>query len=93
MSLIDEKVALAKIRMNNADEPKVLFNQIKVVEVRCDTKTKNISELDKMAVVLSQAPASYMSVITAETRMRRGLGIDIAMQDLQEVIDEHHRLL
>jgi len=93
MSLVDEKVALNKIRMSSNEEPKQLFERIKAVEVQYNTKTKKISEPDKIAVVLSQAPSMYKSVITAEQRLKRGLGIDVTMQDLREVMDEHYRLI
>jgi len=70
MSLVDEKVALNKIRMSSSDEPSVLFDQITAVEVRYNTKTKKISEAEKIAVVLSQAPKMYQSVLTSEQRIK-----------------------
>ena len=93
MSLVDEKVALNKIRMSSNEEPKQLFKRIKAVEVRYNAKTKKLSEANKIAVVLSQAPAICKSVITAEQRLKCGLGIDSTMQDLREVMNEHYRLI
>ena len=93
MSLVDEKVALNKIRMSSTDEPKLLFDQIKAVEVQYNTKTKKIAEADKIAVVLSQAPKIYQSVITSEQRMKRALNIDVTLSDLKEVMEQHYRLL
>ena len=55
MSLVDEKIALNKIRMGQNEDPKKLFEKIKAVETRFNTKTKKISEAKKIAVVLSQA--------------------------------------
>jgi len=55
MSLVDEKISLNKIRMGQNEDPKKLFEKIKAVETRFNTKTKKISEAKKIAVVLSQA--------------------------------------
>lgn len=66
MSLVDEKVELAKIRMSSDEEPKKLFDRIIAVETRFNTKTRQIAEAEKIAVVLSQAPKQYQGVLTSE---------------------------
>jgi len=93
MSLVDEKVELAKIRMSPNEEPKKLFDRIIAVETRFNTKTRQIGEAEKIAVVLSQAPKQYQGVLTSEQCLRRGLGLDVTMKDLREVMDQHYRLL
>ena len=66
MSLVDKKVELNKIKMKATDDPKVLFDQITAVETRFQTKTHQIKEEDKIAIILSQAPMKYKTVLTNE---------------------------
>jgi len=93
MSLVDEKMALNKIRMGENEHPTKLFDRIKAVETRFNTKTNKIKEEELIAVVLSQAPKAYRAVLTSEQRMRKNLGIDVKVKDLKEVMVEHFKLL
>ena len=93
MSLVDEKIALHKIRMGQNKDPAKLFNRIVAVETRFNTKTKKIKEEELIAVVLSQAPKTYQAVLTAEQRMRKQLGVTVTVNDLKEVMKEHFKLL
>ena len=52
--------------MGQNEDPKKLFEKIKAVETRFNTKTKKISEAEKIAVVLSQAPLKYQAILTSE---------------------------
>ena len=53
MSLVDENFELNKTKMNFKDDPKVLFDQIALVEARDNTKTRKIREKEKITVILS----------------------------------------
>ena len=59
ISLVDKKVALNKMCMNSNEDPKKLFERIKAVKVRCNTKIKKISKADKITIVLSQVLKTY----------------------------------
>ena len=56
--------------MKKNEDSKKLFEQIKEVETRCNTKIRKIKEEDKMAVVLSEAPVAYQAVLTAEQQVK-----------------------
>ena len=56
MSLVDDKMALNKIRMGENENPTTLFDRVKAVETRFNSKTNKIKEEELIAVVLSQAP-------------------------------------
>jgi len=90
MALVDERIALNKISMKKKEDPKKLFERIKEVETRYNTKTRKIKEEDKMAVVLSEAPAAYQAVLTAEQRAK---GTALTMDDLQEAMGQHYRMI
>ena len=87
MSLVDEKIALNKIRMGQNEDPKKLFEKIKAVETRFNTKTKKISEAEKIAVVLSQAPLKYQAILTSEQQLHKSLGTEVKLSHLQEVMN------
>ena len=53
MSLVDKRIELNKIKIGKNEHPKKLFNCIKAVETRFNTKTKKIKEKYKMVVVIS----------------------------------------
>jgi len=93
MSLVNEKMALNDISMKKNQDSKSLFEQIKAVETRFNTKTRKISEADKIAIVLSKALKAYQSMLTIESRIQKVQGIDVTLKDLQEAIAEHYCLI
>ena len=68
MAMVDERIALNEIKMKKNEDPSKLFERIKAVETKYNTKTRKISEADKIAVVISQALRAYRSILTAEQR-------------------------
>ena len=48
MYLADERMALNGLNVKNHEDPKQFFECIKAVETRFNTKTKKITEADKM---------------------------------------------
>lgn len=53
MCLADERMALSAVTMRDNEDPKKLFERLKVVEVRYNMPTHKTKEEDKMAVILS----------------------------------------
>ena len=63
------------------------------VENRFNTATSKIKQEELIAVVLSQAPKEYRAVLTSEQRMKKGLGHDVTLDNLKEIMQEHYKLL
>ena len=91
--MVDEKIELNKIHMSPSENPKCLFDKIKSVETRFNTKMYKTKEEEKIAVVLSQAPLQCKSTLTNEQRIKKSLGFDVTMKDLREAMNQHFRLL
>ena len=53
MSLADKKMALNKIHMGKNENPTTLFNRIKALETRFNSKTNKINEEELITIVLS----------------------------------------
>ena len=81
-SLAHERMALNYANMKNHEESKRLFERIKAVETRFNTKTNKMTEADKIAVVLSQSPVAFQSVLTNESRTMKGQNKVLTMKDL-----------
>ena len=64
MSLVDDWIALNYTSLKNHEDPKRLFEQIKELETSFNTKINKIIEVEKMGVVLSQAPVACHSALT-----------------------------
>ena len=92
MSLVDEKIALNKIRLSAKENPTKLFDRIKAVETRFNTKTTKTKEECLISVALSQAPTVCHGVLASEQRMRKELGVSVEIKDLKEVTIEHHKI-
>ena len=66
MSLVGENIALNKIRMGQNEDLVKLFDRIRAVETRFNTKSKKIKEDELIAVVLSQVPNACQAVLMSE---------------------------
>ena len=86
MSLVDEKVELAKIRMKPKDDPKVLFDQITVIEATFQRKTHKIKEEEKIAAIMSQAPMKCKTLLASEQRMKADHGVDVIVTNLENMM-------
>ena len=84
MSMVDEIIALNNIKMKKDDDPSKLLERIMVVETKHNTKARKISETDKIAIVISQAPRACRSIITAEQRVQKS---NLKLSDLQEAMN------
>ena len=84
MAMVDERIALNSIKMKKGEDPSKLFERIKAVETKYNAKARKISETDKIAVVISQAPRAYGSIITAEQRVQKS---NLKLSDLQEAMN------
>ena len=90
MSLVDEKITLNKIQMDSNEDPTKIFDWIKAVETKFNTKIKQ-DEL--ITVVLIQSPKECQAALTSEQWMKKGLDSDATLKDLKEVTKEHCKLL
>ena len=86
MSLVDEKIALNQIRMDSNEDTIKIFDRIKEVEHKFNTKIKK-EEL--IAIVLIQSPKEHRDALSSEQRMKKGLVIDATLKDLKEVMKEY----
>ena len=76
--------------MKDNDDPKKIFERLKVVEVRFITPNHKIKEEDQMAVMLSQFPREHQAMITAEHCAK---GAAVTVEDLEDAINQHYRLI
>ena len=76
--------------MKKKEEPAKLFERIKAVEVKYNTKTRKISKIDKIAIVISQAPCIYRSIITTEQRAQKS---NLKLTDLQDVMNQYYHVI
>ena len=53
MSMVDERIALNNVKMKKKEDPAKLFERIKAVETKYNTKIRKISETDKIVIVIS----------------------------------------
>ena len=66
MAIVDEWIVLNNIKMKKDKDLTKLFERIKAIEIRYNTKTRKILEANKIAIVISQVLCAYRSIITAE---------------------------
>ena len=76
--------------MKDNDDPKKIFERLKVVEVRFITPNHKIKEEDQMAVMLSQFPREHQAMITAEHCAK---GAAVTTEDLEDAMNQHYRLI
>ena len=53
MAIVDEYIALNNIKMKANKDPVKLFERIKTVEMRYKIKTRKVSEVEKITIVIS----------------------------------------
>ena len=93
MSLVDEKMELGKMKIDKDEDPENLFNHIRAVETRFNAKTHETKEAESMAVVMSQAPKTCQAMLTSEQRMKKQLGIQVTMSNLEDLMKDHYELI
>jgi hypothetical protein len=64
------------IKMKKTEDPVVLFNQIAAVKVQYNRPGASVEELEFIAIVIAQAPATYQGVLTSE-QLRQGTSLQL----------------
>ena len=84
---------LTSISMKKDDNPDLLFDQLSTIKNWYNTPNKKVSESQMVAIVMARAPKDYKSLLTAELRANVKAGIETSVDELQEIMVQHHRAL
>ena len=88
ISRVELRKALTSVTMRKDDDPAKLFEQLSAIENKFNKPGNVIPEEELIAVVISAAPESYVSLLTSEQRAR---GDALTLQHLEEAMTQQHR--
>ena len=89
ISRVELRARLNKVKMNDSDNPRVMFEQLAAIQNMFKSSELEVDEEDLMAVILGQAPKAYANVLATEQQMRGDL---LTLKDLEKAMTIHWRI-
>ena len=89
ISRVELRARLNKVKMNQTENPKVLFEQVAAIQNMFKSSELTIDDEEMIAVVLGQAPKCYTTVLATEQQIR---GDTLMLKHLEKAMNTHWRI-
>ena len=92
-AMVEKQNDLNKLKMKKDADPSDLIEELHGIRNRYKTETYTVPESELVTTLIRVAPTEYASVITSVRKEAREKGIDVTLDELEEQMRDHWRLL